>query len=124
MNRPGKRTIFISLVTALVSMYLGWAEMFFYKRTGDQQGLFLLLLFWLYPCTFALFNWKINKIWGSRMAIGAFISSVLVMIIIGGKSVFGFNVGVGTGAWLFLASSIALWFGIYRYTSSYDLRNP
>jgi hypothetical protein len=117
LSRSGKNIILISGLTAFISMFLGWAELFFFKRTGGQQGLFFLLMFWFYPGATALFSWPMSKKWGMRVAAWAVITGLAALLIIANKSILAFDVSVGSGAWLFFASTIALWLGVYKYTA-------
>ena len=123
-GKSGKLTILTSGFAAFISMYLGWAEILFYTRTGARQGLFLLLFFWLYPFLSVLLNFPMNKKWGLKIANYAIITSIVIILIISFKSFYIFNISVGLGAWLFLGASIALWIGVNQNTSENILEQP
>jgi hypothetical protein len=114
----GKRIIVASAATAVVAMFLGWAEALTITKTGWQLSIWFLLVFWAYPVFVTTFNLRVSIKWGSMMALGSVVGTVIVVVFIAAKSGSLVKVDTGVGAWLFLLSGIALWIGTILYAGT------
>jgi len=112
------RVIFVALCVALVSMFMSWVDVGFLSQSGIQQQGWLLLVFWIYPVYVLLKNLEMNKILGLLTSALSIVGSVAYL---NWKTIelFGNTAHVaGTGVWLFLFSSIALFVGVLNYERS------
>ncbi len=108
----GKKIILITTVIALISLFLPWVELGILSASGFQQGGYLFLIAFIYPVYCVLKNTYINKVGGLVCGIVALIASIAY---ISSKSdeIFGTAINVaGSGAYLFLISTIGLIIGI------------
>lgn len=108
----GKKIILITTVLALISLFLPWVELGILSASGFQQGGYLFLIAFIYPVYCVLKNTYINKVGGLVCGIVALIASIAY---ISSKSdeIFGTAINVaGSGAYLFLISTIGLIIGI------------
>lgn len=114
----GGKVIFISACTAVFSMILPWINVFGLKYSGFSGVYFLLIGFFVYPVLMLLQNQFINMQIGYVCAgLAALISIISIARI--NQAAFGLNV-VGSGAYLFLLSAIAMGVGIYLYYNHTD----
>lgn len=108
----GKKIILITTVIALISLFLPWVELGILSTSGFQQGGYLFLIAFIYPVYCVLKNTYINKVGGLVCGIVALIASIAY---ISSKSdeIFGTAINVaGSGAYLFLISTIGLIIGV------------
>lgn len=108
----GKKIILITTVIALISLFLPWVELGILSASGFQQGGYLFLIAFIYPVYCVLKNTYINKVGGLVCGIVALIASIAY---ISSKSdeIFGTAINVaGSGAYLFLISTIGLIIGV------------
>lgn len=108
----GKKIILITTVIALISLFLPWVELGILSASDFQQGGYLFLIAFIYPVYCVLKNTYINKVGGLVCGIVALIASIAY---ISSKSdeIFGTAINVaGSGAYLFLISTIGLIIGI------------
>jgi len=112
------RVIFMALCVALASMFTSWVDVGFLSQSGIQQQGWVLFIFWIYPVYVLLKNLEMNKILG---LLSSALSIVGAVAYLNWKTIefFGNSVHVaGTGVWLFLFSSIALFVGVLNYERS------
>lgn len=108
----GKKIILITTVIALISLFLPWVELGILSASGFQQGGYLFSIAFIYPVYCVLKNTYINKVGGLVCGIVALIASIAY---ISSKSdeIFGTAINVaGSGAYLFLISTIGLIIGV------------
>lgn len=108
----GKKIILITTIIALISLFLPWVELGILSASGFQQGGYLFLIAFIYPVYCVLKNTYINKVGGLVCGIVALIASIAY---ISSKSdeIFGTAINVaGSGAYLFLISTIGLIIGV------------
>jgi hypothetical protein len=114
----GGKVIFVAGCLAVMSILMKWVDVGIASQTGLSQGAFLFLCFWIYPLLMLFKNKAISRLWGLTCSI---LSVVVTIVYISSKSVelLGKTVNVAaTGAWLFLLASIALIFGVLKYSSA------
>lgn len=108
----GKKIILITTIIAIISLFLPWVELGILSASGFQQGGYLFLIAFIYPVYCVLKNTYINKVGGLVCGIVALIASIAY---ISSKSdeIFGTAINVaGSGAYLFLISTIGLIIGV------------
>ena len=111
----GAIIIIASAIIALMSMFMKWVDIGFAYQTGFQQGTVILLLLWIYPVFMAVKQTPISKFWGVLMAVASVVATIAYMAS-KQVDVFGEQLLLaGTGAWLYLFVSIALFVGVLLY---------
>lgn len=112
----GGKLIFISVIVAILSLFLPWADLGIFSVSGFQQDGYLFLLFFLYPIYKVLKNQKINKVIGLIFSVVVFIMSIIFFV---SKNVdlFGSTVNAaGMGLYVFIISTIMLIIGVIKYS--------
>ncbi|NLM24800.1 MAG: hypothetical protein GX208_01595 [Firmicutes bacterium] len=107
--------IFLSLLVAIVSLFMTWIDLGPMTWNGlDQKG-YISLLFWIYPLVRLFQNKKIHSIIGIISAAAAI---ALVLFFLTDLSVdfyvVEFNV-TGIGVYVFVVAAIALALGVIMY---------
>jgi hypothetical protein len=114
----GGKIIFISGCIALFSMLLPWISFFGFTASGFSGAYFLLLGLFVYPLSMLLQNRFIDMQIGY---ISSGLAALIAIIIIARirQASHGLNV-VGSGAYIFLLSAVAMGVGIYLYYNHTD----
>ena len=99
-------------------MFVGWAKLFIFTKTGFDLEITLIFIFWSYPVFIATFNLPMSEKWGGRFAFANIIAAIFIIINIATKHIFGFSVHIDVGAWIYLSSSLLLCIGIVRYKTA------
>lgn len=111
----GGKLIFISVLLAILSLFMSWVDAGIVRVSGFQQQGYLFLILYIYPAYKLLKGAQLNKLIGLICSILAVVSSIAFL---SSKSVdfFGSTVNAGgVGLYLFIVASIMLTVGIIKY---------
>ena len=109
----GNKIICSSIIIAIISLFLSWADIGLMSQNGWQQHGYYLLICFVYP-TYILFKKKEPNIFIGYLS--SLLSTVLITWYIQTKTVDMHNSTVnisGIGSWVFFASTLLLGYGFY-----------
>ena len=111
----GEKVIFVASIVAALSMLLPWVDIGFASRNGIMTGGIILLALFIYPMLKILKSQEIN----TKIALAASIVSILASIywifVQNTIQLMGQTGNVsGSGLYIFLITSFALAFGIWK----------
>ena len=126
---PGRRTIMLATLVAVLSMATDWVEFFFLfvhiERTGLQIGMAVLLVLLIYPCVAAWRRWRLwPRLAGWCVGLSA-VAGLAIWYTVAHVKVWIFTLDMtGVGVLVYLGSILVLAGGVSLYAEAYSAGSP
>lgn len=111
----GGKIILISVIVAILSLFMTWVDIRITKLSGFQQKGYLVLILYIYPVYKVLKGRNLNKVVGIICG-GIAVIGMIAFLLSKSVNVFGTTVNAAsTGMYVNILASVILIIGVVKY---------